>query len=681
MREINKIAEALFEKIRDRFEDVSLGDHNAKATQDPQAARFFNFDYAVDGQNYGNVTLSLIDEMSLKIYFSKNISSSLDQDHKKNWYDFLRELRNFARSNLLSFEPRDITRSTLKHRDVQQQSKADSTYSKDEVIGESRLYGTSRSSYENFGPVRIIVRHDKAINNEQRGARSRHINSVYVETAEGERFKMPFKSLTASRAMARHISAGGTPHDELGQHICEITAEAIKLKPFLNNVRRRTFEDTETHAMVEAAFEYHGLLNNTLQRLSGRKGYTACKEQFEATATSYAPDEDMDVAAIKERFVKRVYNDKIEDALPLVHKAYNMKKNNKFAQQFESWANNIAEGTWAKPEGDKEVADLIELFGEPLVVGVDAQNATNALYNIIGDDVLYDQLEQLAEENPEADARDMVMAWLESNMPEVYQQLMNEIGDQEPADQYEGTYGVSGMDEPNVNEGNDYNEDNVEAIQTSIIRRILGNVSQHSELIKKAGPDGVMNAARDVASSHAPVEELGSSDVSNMVREVYREVGVEFPEMNEGRMKDVAMDLEELSDSEFQAKYKMSKEDMKAKLAEGQGDDYVNSDEKMKRMGAKELSPLDKLKMMPGQMRSMAQGKSEDDLVNYNKQFNEEMPLDPPGYAKRVAELEAEGMTTGDAQGVADMEYERSERPWTPKADAISEIRRLSGLR
>mgnify|MGYP000955697692 FL=1 len=133
MREINKIAEGLFEKIRDRFEEVSLGDQNAKATQDPEKARFFNFDYTVDGHNHGNITMSLIDETSLKIYFSKNISDKLDDEHKKDWYTFLRELREFARRNLLSFEPRDITRSTLKHRDVQQQSKTDDTYSADDI--------------------------------------------------------------------------------------------------------------------------------------------------------------------------------------------------------------------------------------------------------------------------------------------------------------------------------------------------------------------------------------------------------------------------------------------------------------------------------------------------------------------------------------------------------------------
>lgn len=49
------------------------------------------------------------------------------------------------------------------------------------------------------------------------------------------------------------------------------------------------------------------------------------------------------------------------------------------------------------------------------------------------------------------------------------------------------------------------------------------------------------------------------------------------------------------------------------------GSDHVNSDEKMKRMGAKPLSTLDKLKMMPRQAKAMARGDSEDDLVNYNK--------------------------------------------------------------
>jgi hypothetical protein len=140
----------------------------------------------------------------------------------------------------------------------------------------------------------------------------------------------------------------------------------------------------------------------------------------------------------------------------------------------------------------------------------------------------------------------------------------------------------------------------------------------------KAGPDGVLNAARDVAGFHVPVEELGSSDISNMVREVYREVGVEYPEMNEGRVKEVEQDLEELSDEEFQATYGKTKEEMKAELTENQSQDYVNKDEKLKRMGAKELGVMDKLKNIPRGLKAAIKGDSEDELKLYNKSFAKE---------------------------------------------------------
>ena len=648
MREINKIAEALFEKIRDRFDDVTLGDENAKATQDPESARFFNFDYTVDGASHGNITLSVIDETSLKIYFSKNISSDLDEEEKAKWYSFLKELREFAKRNLLSFEPRDITRSTLKHRDIQQASNSDSTYTKDNVIGESRMHGTSRSSYEQDGNVKIIVRHSDRVDPEQRGARSRKIKALFVETTDGERFKLPYNNLKYARAMARHVSEGGNVNDDFGQHITKVAEECSKLRPFKSQMIRRTFEDQETHAMVEAAFEYHGLLNDTLKRMSGRKGYAACKESFQMDEQTLM--DNFDVDSMRERFVRKTYNDATDSALPIVQKAYNMKKSNKFAQQFESWATNVAEGTWATPEGEEQVSELIDLLMEPLTVGVDATNATSALYNLIGDDVLFDRLGDLAEENPEADARDVVMDWVQENMPEIYGKIMSAIGDEDPADQ---TVGESDdemefdrdQDEPDQEYGSDlefdqdrdspdqfnremsegeYDEDQVESIQTAIIRRITNNIGQHQELLMKAGPDGVMNAARDVASFHAPMEEIGSSDVSIMVREVYREVGVEYPEMNEGRMKEIDMDLTELSDEEFQAKYSKSKEEMKAALAEGY-EDHVNKDEKLKRIGAKPLSFKDKLKTIPHGIKAIAKDEPEDDVSLYNKQFNEEL--------------------------------------------------------
>jgi hypothetical protein len=190
---------------------------------------------------------------------------------------------------------------------------------------------------------------------------------------------------------------------------------------------------------------------------------------------------------------------------------------------------------------------------------------------------------------------------------------------------------------------------NTEAIQSAIIRRILNDINQHSELLKKAGPEGVMNASLDVASFHAPMEEIGSSDVSIMVREVYREVGVDYPEEEHSDLHEafnkalgeaainvgdtirdktqptiqgkVVGDMDEnyiiqVEDDQYHIKKLNAERVATESIA---GDDHVNKDVKMKRMGAKELSISDKFKIMPSQMQAMKKGDSEDDLLHYNK--------------------------------------------------------------
>ena len=81
MRELDKISAALFDKIRARFDHVNIGDSNAQRVTDPEKARFLNFDYiSQDGENFGNVTISLIDEDNLKIYI--NYPNDEDKDFK-----------------------------------------------------------------------------------------------------------------------------------------------------------------------------------------------------------------------------------------------------------------------------------------------------------------------------------------------------------------------------------------------------------------------------------------------------------------------------------------------------------------------------------------------------------------------------------------------------------------------
>ena len=139
MKPIEQISTDLFEKLRARANDINMGDEEANDTVDPAEARFFNFDYKQRKESFGNITITVADKKGLKVFYSKNITNNPDLD-SKDWYAFLKGLRNFAMRNLLTFDARDIGKSSLALRDIKTFAK---TYSKDSTvkdIAESKIY-------------------------------------------------------------------------------------------------------------------------------------------------------------------------------------------------------------------------------------------------------------------------------------------------------------------------------------------------------------------------------------------------------------------------------------------------------------------------------------------------------------------------------------------------------------
>jgi hypothetical protein len=430
MRDLTNIASELFDKIRTRFDNVRLGDEKSKATTDPETARFFNFDYTIDGHKVGNITISLIDEQSLKLYYGRDIVDTIKEidsetggetedgvSNEDKWYNFLRSVRQFAKRNLLTFDTRDITKSNLEIKDVKQQAKADDSLGTEEMnVTESRMFGTSRSSYQECGPVRLIVRHQGEVDEAVRGSRSRHIESIFLETHLGERFLCPTKNLHIARALAQHLSQGGTMQDDMGQRIAVMGEEMDAMRHFVREVKRRQFEDTETDDMARSAIRRYDQLKSQLKHLAGRRGYAHYIQQ-DHTDESF---DNVDVDALRERFVKKVYNDKFDAALPYVYKAYMKQKQegleSPMGNQFEDWANDVVEGTWHLPNDPQDTQSLDDLMSKKLEAGDNGENATGSLYDIIGDDVLFDKLADLASaEGPETDARPTVIAWLRDN--------------------------------------------------------------------------------------------------------------------------------------------------------------------------------------------------------------------------------------------------------------------------
>jgi hypothetical protein len=115
----------------------------------------------------------------------------------------------------------------------------------------------------------------------------------------------------------------------------------------------------------------------------------------------WAPDQTGEAEALVENlrdlFVEQTLDARIEAALPTLAKIQQQGMNMKEAQIFENWINNLSEGTWALPETPEQMEKLNQLMSGELIVGPDAINATEQLYDIVGDDELFDILNDLAD--------------------------------------------------------------------------------------------------------------------------------------------------------------------------------------------------------------------------------------------------------------------------------------------
>jgi hypothetical protein len=243
MQNIDIIAEELFSKIRGRFPGVTIGDQEGNVTQEPKQARFFEFPFREADADVGKVSISLSEEDGVVIMHNKDVAEN--NVSKSTWYDFLKELRTFSKKRLLNFTTRDITKSNLEKRDYKYLAQR----SGDSNMTESKLYGTSKISYQDVGEARLVIKHNESIDQTSPTGRNRSIGRIYVESPQGERFLYPYKHLSGARAMARHVAEGGNAYDDFGKHITSLSEELAKLRKFKNYMGRSS-------VMAESLSEY-----------------------------------------------------------------------------------------------------------------------------------------------------------------------------------------------------------------------------------------------------------------------------------------------------------------------------------------------------------------------------------------------------------------------------------------
>jgi len=324
-----KNSEDLFNKIRSQFSNIRLGDENGAATADPSSAVFFEFEFQEDADTFGSVSISLADGENMKVYYNRDLVSKIDEDSRDEWYAFLKELKDFSVEHQLRFDVRDITKNNLTKQDYENLADTNKTVNTDEMSEElarisklagvtEGLTGTAKRSYENLEKTRLIIRHKGKVDETVPGARSRQIQSLYIENEDGERFKYPLTHLAGARAMMRHVSNGGRPHDEFGQHIVSTSEDIAKLNSFSRYVTNKDQLNDNAGDIIEQTKLKLENLRGYMKNLSNQTHYENASKDFKTAEEQILDDET--VNKMREKFTMTNLDSRVEDALPIINK-------------------------------------------------------------------------------------------------------------------------------------------------------------------------------------------------------------------------------------------------------------------------------------------------------------------------------------------------------------------------
>jgi hypothetical protein len=387
-------ARKLFDLLVSRDFEPKMLDSTGRAAEDPSKTEIFSFDFrAESGKDYGTVVIMLGDDNDLEIYCSDNVGRNMESADKNDWFGFLEQLKNFATRNFMSFGIKNLNRLRYS---MQGQAAIN------EGLFESWSGKKDISWNAGANQSRLMIKHSRNLGEDE--ARFRCVENLFIETAEGERYKLPFRNLTAGKAMLEHVRMGGKPYDMRGQHISEMVNELALLSRFRRANSGRLLEG-DTVTLVAQANIYLENVKNNLKSLTTSRGYN---KYFESWTPTELTEQEVVIEGLKHLFITQSIDQRIEDALPLIARIQQQGTEMKEANIFEAWADRLMEGTWQTPDTPEKQVQLIELMSRELPVGADATNATEQLYDLLGDDQLFDRLEELAERDANADARQVV---------------------------------------------------------------------------------------------------------------------------------------------------------------------------------------------------------------------------------------------------------------------------------
>ena len=304
-----RIAQDLVQQMSTRFpsmkkETVDGEPIDGKEHRDGDTRKIsFDFTSRRNGEKLTNVSISLSDadqKPALLVLWNKN-------PRDNSWINFLDELGDFAQSHSLDFKLQNPSQSNLDKRDPIGEGN----------MNESRLSGTSRTSYQEIGEAKIIVRHSQPVNYNAPNGRTQHIERIFIENAVGERYAYPVKHLNGARALAQHVSHGGTPYDDIGKHVVSLSEELAKLRFFKNYVERSEVISEAMGTIHSKVIERIEQLKKEVHTLQSPKNYALFKESFTSRPSREVPEEILNDWI--DRLTVRSFNEELKAVFPYIY--------------------------------------------------------------------------------------------------------------------------------------------------------------------------------------------------------------------------------------------------------------------------------------------------------------------------------------------------------------------------
>ncbi len=447
---LNRVASDLVDEKLGEFPNLVIKDRDNKpipTTMDDQTenARIFDFKFVRDGVDFGPVTVTISDNDGLQIKtYSDPVQGKTDEEQDL-WYEFVKSMSEFATDHVLKFKgPKVVTKKITPKSEVGESK-----------MTESRLVGTSKTSYQDLGEATLIVKHNKPINYNAANGRTQHIESIYIENALGERFRYPMKHLNGARALASHIIEGGTPYDDIGQYIIGLSEELGKLRMFKGYVTRSPMVAEAMGSVTSRVIERMESIKKELAQLQNRKHYAEWAESFSRRDAKEIP-EDMAAEWI-DRLTIKSFNEDLKSVFPYlfniieesdlpvkeldaqdlldsmsqVQELVDPEREIRELADLENFVDNIvredkdsgifSQDNLRQSEAIEKLNKLIQ-DNMDAVVGLQGENGKSLIDQLIPDNELLDEIEDRASKSAEGSSTPLwpiVRDFIEFKMPEM----------------------------------------------------------------------------------------------------------------------------------------------------------------------------------------------------------------------------------------------------------------------